>query len=56
MANLSELVGTFIQNTIAPGHRGRPPQEQAYLADLAKKTGLNATVVQNIHQTLGVKV
>lgn len=32
------------------------PQEKAYLADLAKKTGLDAAVVQNIHQTLGVKV
>lgn len=32
------------------------PQEQAYLADLAKKTGLDAAVVQNIQQTLGVKV
>jgi len=32
------------------------PQEQAYLADLAKKTGLDAAVVANIQQTLGVKV
>ena len=32
------------------------PQEQTYLSDLAKKTGLNAAVVQNIRQTLGVKV
>ena len=32
------------------------PQEQAYLANLAKKTGLNAAVIQNIQQTLGVKV
>ena len=32
------------------------PQEQAYLADLAKKTGLDAAVVQNIQQTLGAKV
>ena len=29
------------------------PQEQAYLADLAKKTGLDAAVVANIQQTLG---
>jgi uncharacterized membrane protein YebE (DUF533 family) len=32
------------------------PAEQAYLADLAKKTGLDAAVVANIQQTLGVKV
>jgi len=32
------------------------PQEQAYLTELAQKTGLTATVVQNIQQTLGVKV
>jgi uncharacterized membrane protein YebE (DUF533 family) len=32
------------------------PQEQAYLADLARKTGLTAAVVQDIQQTLGVKV
>ena len=28
----------------------------AYLADLARKTGLDAKVVQNIQQTLGAKV
>ena len=32
------------------------PAEEAYLADLAKRTGLDAAVVANIHQTLGVKV
>jgi uncharacterized membrane protein YebE (DUF533 family) len=32
------------------------PQEQAYLADLASKTGLDAAVVQHIQHTLGVKV
>ncbi|WP_295443850.1 tellurite resistance TerB family protein [uncultured Thiodictyon sp.] len=32
------------------------PQEQAYLEDLARLTGLDAAVVQNIQQTLGVKV
>ncbi|WP_295426317.1 DUF533 domain-containing protein [uncultured Thiodictyon sp.] len=91
MANLSELVGTFIQNTMSPSGGERignvlkdldafaaaipnqevaaqvyaasllaievdTPQERAYLADLAQKTGLTATVVQNIRQTLGVKV
>ena len=32
------------------------PQERAYLDDLARLTGLDAAVVQNIQQTLGVKV
>jgi len=32
------------------------PQEQAYLADLARKTGLDAAVVQHIQHTLGVKI
>ena len=32
------------------------PEERAYLGDLAKKTGLDAAVVANIQQTLGVKV
>ncbi len=32
------------------------PQEQTYLDDLAKKTGLNAAVIENSHQTLGIRV
>ena len=54
MANFSDLIGAFLQNTAAPGGRNRMGNLLKDLQQLAQRSGLEPAVVLEINRTMGV--